>query len=117
MKTERDIVAVEMEIHDTKTGHEKAVYDISLGEKNLKALKDNLAKTMKKIESDTDNLKSFGDLNKKLIIENGTKLEDTKVLLTRKSAFEAETNSLQSLLDTAKHECENEERGRQSLLT
>ena len=117
MKTERDILAVEMEIHDTKTGHEKAVYDVTLGEKNLKALKENLTKLMKKIESDTDNLKCLDDQNKKLVIENGIKLEDTKVLLHRKSVLDAENNSLSCLLDTAKYECDNEERERQSILT
>ena len=116
-KTDRDIVSVEMEINDTKTGHDKAIYDVTLGEKNLKALKDNLSKLLKKIESDTDQLKLFDAQNKKLVIENGTKLEDVKVLMNRKSVLEMENNSLTSLLDAAKHDCDHEERERQSLLT
>eukprot|EP00090_Calanus_glacialis_P015928 TRINITY_DN25043_c0_g1_i1.p1 TRINITY_DN25043_c0_g1~~TRINITY_DN25043_c0_g1_i1.p1 ORF type:complete len:1173 (-),score=369.25 TRINITY_DN25043_c0_g1_i1:199-3486(-) len=116
-KTERDIIAVEMEIHDTKTGHEKAANDVTLGEKNLRALKDNLTKLTKKIESDIESLKCMDDHNKKLVIGNGNKLENVKVLFNQTSSFEIENNSLGSLLDTAKRECDNEERERQSLLT
>merc|ERR1712106_955256 len=117
MKTDRDITAVEMEIHDTITGNEKAVCDVALGEKNLKALKDNLSKLSKKIESDTDQLKCLEAHTKKLVIENGTKMEDIKVLFNRKSVFEMENNSLSSILEAAKHDCDHEERDRQSLLT
>merc|ERR1712013_643656 len=90
---------------------------MGLGEKNLKALKDNMSKLLKKIESDTGQLKLFDAQNKKLVIENGTKLEDVKVLMNRKSVLEMENNSLTSLLDAAKHDCDHEERERQSLLT
>ena len=37
-KTERDIVSVEMELNDTKTGHDKAVYDVTLMLKKSKIL-------------------------------------------------------------------------------
>jgi len=116
-KTERDILAVEMEIVDTKNGHEKAANDVTLGEKNLKSVKETLNKLMKKIESNTDQLKTLDNLNKKIVSENASKLEDIKVLSNKKSSMELENNSLGSLLDTAKRECDSEERERQSLLT
>ena len=116
-KTERDILAVEMEIHDTKIGYEKAANDVTVGAKNLKGFKDNLSKLVKKVDSNIDTLKSMENENKKLIIENDTKLEDLNVLLNKKSIIETENNSLTSLLDNTKRSFECEERERQSLLT
>merc|ERR1711915_581495 len=91
--------------------------DVTLGEKNLKSIKETLNKLVKKIESNTDQLKTLDNLNKKIVSENAIKLEDLKVLLNKKSSMELENNSLGSLLDTAKRECDTEERERQSLLT
>merc|ERR1711970_830863 len=111
-RTERDIMAVEMEIHETKTGYEKAINDVTLGEKNLKNLKDKLSKLLKNIESAEDKQKCLDEYNKNILIENGKKLEEVKILLHRKCGIETENNSLSSLLDVAKHECETVEQER-----
>ena len=116
VKTERDIYAVTVELKDTIRGHERAAYDVVVGEKNLREAKDILAGLEKKVKLEEARLRNIWDEAKLLTAANASKHNELEVLQQKASVLAGEKAQLGSQLDASVKEGEAEERERLSLL-
>ena len=115
-KTERDIYSVTVELKETIGGHERAAYDVVIGEKNLREAKDTLAGLEKKLKLEEVSLRKIWDEGKLLTAAKASKQNELEVLQQKASVLAGEKAQLGSQLDASVKEGEAEERERLSLL-